>query len=47
LRLLEREPVRRRFGPERLEHAELHRGHDGAGDPETEEEFEHVVRIWY
>jgi hypothetical protein len=30
---------------ERLEDAELHRGHDRPGDPEPEEQLQHVVGI--
>jgi len=45
LRLFEAETVRRLLVAERLEHAELDGGHDRAGDPEPEEEFEHVVGV--
>jgi hypothetical protein len=44
--LLEIEPARRLFALEGLEHAELDRCHDGPRDPETQEDLEHVVRIW-
>jgi hypothetical protein len=45
LRLFDGEAARRGVAAENFEDAELHGGHDGAGDPEAEEQLEHVVGV--
>lgn len=45
LRLLQSQALSGLLSGEHIKHPELHGGHDGAGDPEPQEELQHVVRI--